>query len=111
MTADTQDRHDRTFWVGLLAGTLVGTGLALYFLPQAARLRQGITDAARDMTTSASDRYRQASTRLEEAVDDRTASGQPPRPHVAISHADGAQAAERVAAASGAPGPIAVVKP
>jgi hypothetical protein len=37
------------------------------------------------MTTSASHRYRQASTRLEEAVDDLVKSSQTARPHVDIA--------------------------
>ena len=56
MTEDTHDRRDHRFWIGLLAGTAVGAGLAMWVLPRAsAELRQRMTTSARSLRTAASD--------------------------------------------------------
>ena len=69
MTADPQHRHDHTFWIGLLAGTAVGIGLAMWLLPRATEeLRERATETANNLRTLAADQYQKASTRVGEAV-------------------------------------------
>jgi gas vesicle protein len=69
MTADTQHRHDHTFWIGLLAGTAIGAGLVMWLLPQAREeLRERVSDSASHLRTLASEQYQQASTRVGETV-------------------------------------------
>jgi gas vesicle protein len=75
MNADTQDRRDHTFFTGLLTGTFVGAGLAIWFGPRAASWRQRMTDSARELSRLASDRYQQVSARAEATVDDLTGKG------------------------------------
>ncbi len=83
-TRDTQDRRDHTFWIGLLTGTVVGAGLVLWILPHAtAELRQRMTTSAKHLRTAASDRYRQASARVDETVDELTKTSQSLRHDVA----------------------------
>ena len=36
MNTDTQDRRDHTFLIGLLTGTFVGAGLAIWLVPRLA---------------------------------------------------------------------------
>ena len=69
MTAETHDRRDDGFWIGLLAGTAIGAGLAMWLVPRAAEeLRERATESANTLRTVASDQYRKAATRVEEAV-------------------------------------------
>ena len=69
MTADTQHRHDHTLWIGLLAGTAIGAGLAMWLLPRATgELREHVTESVNDLRTFASDPYRNATTHVEEAA-------------------------------------------
>jgi gas vesicle protein len=69
MTADTSHRHDHTFWIGLLAGTAIGAGLAMWLLPRATEeLRDRAKEAANNLRTLAAGQYQKASTRVGEAV-------------------------------------------
>ena len=74
MNTDTQDRRDHTFLTGLLTGTFVGAGLAIWLGPRAASWRQRMTDSARELSRLASDRYQEMSARAEATVDDLTKS-------------------------------------
>lgn len=112
MTADTQDRRDPTFWIGLLAGTVVGAGLAMWLVPRATtELRQRVNESAGRLRTSASDRYQQASARVEETVDELTQKSQTLRHDAARTIVRGAHEAERIATVIEGKGPVAVVKP
>jgi len=110
MTAEIRDYRDHNFWIGLLTGTLVGAGLAIWLRPQGSELRQRMRDAARELGASASDRYQQASTRVDEAVDELTKQGQRLRHTVAQTIVRGAHEAERLATAIEPTDPIADVK-
>src|SRR5688500_16356489 len=110
MTVDTQHHRDHTFWIGLFAGTLVGAGLVMWLDPRTSGLGQRMTDTARDLGTSASEHYRQARTRVDEAVDEVTKRGQSLRHDVARTIVHGAREAERIAAAIDAPAPTPAVK-
>ena len=59
------------FAIGLLIGSCVGAGLAMWLAPRAsAEIRESVTDSAKRFRQRASDQYRQVSTRVGEAVDE-----------------------------------------
>ena len=108
MNARTQEQRDYRFVIGLLTGTVVGAGLAMWLVPRSAsELRRRMTDSAKDLGKRASEQYRQASTRAGEAVDELTRRGQDVRDDMAdaVAHgahavADGAHEVERYAIAA-----------
>jgi gas vesicle protein len=101
MNTEMTSRRDYNFLKGLLAGTVVGAGLAIWFAPRlASELRQRATDAARDLKDRASDRYEQASARVGETVNDLTRTGQRVRDDMADAVVRGAQEVERIATAA-----------
>ena len=96
----TQAPRDFGFVIGLLTGTVVGAGLAVWFAPRlAAELRERVADSARTLSKDASDRYEKASTRVGEAVDEITRKGQGVRDGVADAVVRGAHEVERFAKA------------
>jgi gas vesicle protein len=98
MNAHTQERRDYGFVIGLLTGTCVGAGLAMWFAPRSgSELRQQLTDSARSLGKQASEQYQQATTRVGEAVDDLTRKGQDVRDDVADTVARAAHEVERYA--------------
>ena len=100
MNADIQDRRDHTFLIGLLTGTFVGAGLAIWLVPRAAsEWRQRMTDSAKELSRLASERYQQASARAEAVVDDLTTKGQTVRNDMAEAVVRGADAVARQATA------------
>ena len=101
MNEHTQEHRDYGFAIGLLTGTCVGAGLALWLVPRSAKeLRKRMTDSARSLGKKASDEYQQASTRVGEAVDELTRKGQDVRDDVADRVARGAHEVERFATAA-----------
>ena len=104
MTPDIQERReprDYRFVFGLLTGTVVGAGLAMWFAPRlASEVRERLTDSARRFGQRAADRYQQASSRVGDAVDELTRKGQGVRDDVAGAVARGAHEVERVATAA-----------
>jgi len=101
MNTEMKARGDYGFLKGLLTGTLVGAGLAIWFAPRlAAELRERVSDAARDVKAGASDRYKRVSTRVDEAVDDLTRTGQRVRNDMADAVVRGAQEVERIASST-----------
>jgi gas vesicle protein len=100
MNAAIQDRRDHTFLIGLVTGTFVGAGLAIWLVPRAAsEWRQRMTDSARELSRLASDRYQQVSARAEAAVDDLTTKGQTVRDGMADAVVRGAGEVARHATA------------
>jgi gas vesicle protein len=96
MNAHTRDHRDHRFVLGLLTGTFVGAGLAMWFAPRlASELRERLTDSVRSLGQRASDRYQQASTRVGEAADELTLKGQGVRDNVADRVARGAHEVAR----------------
>ena len=88
------------FGIGLLVGTFVGAGLALWFAPRlAAELRERITDSAKDLGQRVSDRYDQVSTRMANVATEVTRQGQDARDGMADMVAHGAHEVERLAKA------------
>ena len=101
MNAHTQEPPDYGFVIGLLTGTFVGAGLAIWLAPRLrAELQERVTESARNLGQRASDQYQQASTRVGEAVDDLTRRGQGVRDDVADAVARGAHEVERYATAA-----------
>src|ERR1043165_8877572 len=89
------------FAIGLMTGTFVGAGLALWFAPRlAAELRERITDSAKELGQRVTDRYDQVSTRIATAADEVTRKGQDVRDDVADAVAHGAHEVERFAKAT-----------
>ena len=101
MNAHTQQHRDYGFVIGLLTGTCVGAGLAMWLAPRlASELRERMSDSARSLGQRASEQYQQASTRVGEAVGELTRKGQGVRDNVAGAVARGAHEVERYATAA-----------
>ena len=101
MNAHMRERRDYGFVSGLLTGTVVGAGLAMWFVPRlASELRGRVTDSARSVGERASEQYQQASTRVGKAVGELTRKGQGARDNVAEALASGARELERFAKAA-----------
>jgi gas vesicle protein len=94
-------RRDHSFAIGLVTGTFVGAGLALWLAPRlAAELRARVTDSAKDLGQRVSDRYEQVSTRIANAATEVARQGQDARDEVADAVAHGAHEVERFAKAT-----------
>jgi gas vesicle protein len=99
---NTQPQGPRAFGfvIGLLTGTCVGAGLAMWLAPRSASGLRRMTDSVRRLRRRASDEYQQASTRIGETVDDLTRKVQDVRDDVADAVASGAREVERYATAA-----------
>ena len=101
MNGPTPQHHNFAFAVGMAAGTVIGAGLVMWFAPRGvSALRQRVGDSAAALGKRASDQYRQATTRMAEAVDAATNSGQDARDDFADVVVRGAQEVERLATAA-----------
>ena len=101
MNARTQERRDYGFVIGLLAGTVVGAGLLMWFAPRVrSELRQRASDSARSLGKKASERYQQVSTGVGDAVAEVTRKGRGVRDDVAETVARSAHEVERFAMAA-----------
>ena len=90
MNTDTYVRRDGTFAIGLLAGAVVGLGLAVWLAPRLrSELRQRVTDSATTVRV-----------RVAEAADELVRRGQAVRNDVADAVARGAHEVERQAVAA-----------
>ena len=100
MNGHTDEPRDSRFVIGLLAGAVVGAGLALWLAPEAAsELRRRLTDSAKGLGRRASDQYQQVNTRVGDAVDDLARKGRGVRDDIAGAVARGAHHVERYATA------------
>ncbi len=105
MSGQIQTRRDYGFVIGLMTGTFVGAGLAMWLAPRAAaEFRDRVTDSARAFGKRAAEQYRQAGNRVGETVDDLKQKGQGVRDDVADSVARGAHEVERYATAANSRG-------
>ena len=101
MDTQTLQHRDYGFVIGLVTGTLVGAGLAMWLAPRAAaELRERMTDSARSLGERTSERFQQVNARVGEAVDELTRAGQGVRDEVAGVVARSARDVERFATAS-----------
>jgi len=100
MKENTQEPRDYRFVLGLLTGTVVGAGLAIWFAPLASELRDRMTESARSLRQRASEQYQQASEGVGDAIDGLTRKGQDVRDDLADAVARGAHEVERYATAA-----------
>ena len=100
MKENTQEPRDYRFMLGLLAGTVVGAGLAIWFAPLASEVRDRMTESARSLRKRASEQYQQASEGVGDAIDGLTRKGQDVRDDLADAVARGAHEVERYATAA-----------
>jgi gas vesicle protein len=98
---DRRDAHrDYRFAIGLLTGSVVGAGLALWFAPRlTAELRARVADTAKRLGERVSHRYDDVSTRLANAATEVTRQGRDARDTVADAVAHGAHEVESLAKA------------
>ena len=89
MDTQTPQRRDYGFLLGMVTGTFVGAGLAVWFAP---KVRE-------ELRQRATEQYRQASSRVVEMADELSRKGQRVRDEVAGAVAHGAHEVERVATA------------
>jgi len=100
MESNSQQSHGLGFVFGLMAGTVVGAGLALWLAPRSAsELRDRAANSARALGKRASAGYDEASGRVGNAVDELARKGNRVRDDVAESVVRGAQEVERFAVA------------
>jgi gas vesicle protein len=101
MDTQTQGHRDYGFVIGLVTGTFVGAGLAMWLAPRAAaELGERISDSAKTLGRQASERVQQANSHVVEAVGELTRTSQGVRDDVAEAVARGAREVERFATAS-----------
>lgn len=101
MDGHTHEHRGHGFMIGLLTGTFVGAGLAMWLTPRSAsELRQRVTDSAVRLGNRASGQYQRASTHVGEAVDELARRGRDARDDVADAVARGAHEVERYATAA-----------
>ena len=94
---DNNTNHGGSFLLGLITGSAIGAGLAVYFAPLALELRQRVTDSTTGLRNAASERVQGVATRVADVVervadvaDDVTRRGQAARDDVADAVARGA---------------------
>jgi gas vesicle protein len=93
--------RDYGFAIGLLTGTFVGAGLALWCAPRlASELRARVTGSVRDAGQRVSDGYDHVTTRIANVATEVTRQGQDVRDGVADAVAHGAHEVERFAKAT-----------
>jgi gas vesicle protein len=96
MDGQTQQDHDHRFLAGLAIGSVVGAGLAMWLAPRAAaEIKARAVGSVRDLGQAASGRYREAKTRVTDAVDGLARRGQGVRDGVCDTVVRGAQTVER----------------
>jgi gas vesicle protein len=99
MDTPMQESTDYKFVLGLMAGSLFGAALAMWFAPPGSVVREQLSGAATRMGERASGHFQDASARLGEAVDELAQKGREVRDDLAASVARGAHDVERRATA------------
>ena len=100
MNRQPQNDGNTGLLIGLIAGGVIGAGLAIAFAPRIAQLRRRVTASAADLRQTASQRYQEVSTRVAGVVDDVAAKGQTVRDDIADAVGRGARQVEHLAMAS-----------
>jgi len=89
------------FLLGVIAGTCIGAGLAIWLSPRlASEIGERLTDSAREVRDRAGDALQRGSDRVGDAVSAATRKGQAVRDDVAESVARSAREVERYATAA-----------
>jgi gas vesicle protein len=102
-TQDNNVNHGGRFLLGLVAGSAIGAGLAMYFSSRlASELHQRVADSTNDLRNAASKGFQNVATcvadvvdRVADVADDVTRSGQAVRDDVADAVGRGAHAVGR----------------
>jgi gas vesicle protein len=98
MNTECRAHTNHGFLIGLVAGGVMGAGLAILLAPRlASELRQRVTDSAADLRRAASRGYGDVRTRVAGVVDAVTARGQAVRDDVADAVGRSAHEVERLA--------------
>ncbi len=101
MNANSESGNAGSFLVGMLAGSVIGAGVAMWLAPRAARdIRQLISDSASEALDHATGRYQDVKTRLADTAEVLTQTGQDVRDDVADAVLNGANEVGRRAAAA-----------
>ena len=100
MNTQPQNDGNNGLLIGLIAGGVIGAGLAILFAPRIADLRQRVVASANDLSHAASRRYQDVTTRVAGVVDQVAAKGQTVRDEVADAVGRGARQIEQIAMAS-----------
>lgn len=96
MNGQANQNHDYRFLAGLLAGGVLGAGLAMLLAPRAAaEIKARAVDSARDLGNAVSERYQDARLHVSDAVDGLTRKGQGVRDDVCDTVVRGAKDVER----------------
>lgn len=95
MDSNIQDNgmcHGGSFLLGLVAGSAIGAGLAVYFSPRlASELRQRVTESTTALRDAATEYGQDVATRVADVTDEVTKRGQAARDGVADVVARGAR--------------------
>ena len=98
---DAQNIRDRGFFIGVIAGGVIGAGLAMYLAPRAAsELRKRMSGSARNLRDAATKQYERTSARVSDGVGEMTRKGQTVRDEVADTVARSAGEVELFASAA-----------
>lgn len=101
MESSTQPSASYPFFLGMMTGTVVGAGLALWLTPGSVNeLRDRVTGSARTLGQRASAGYDEARGRVGNAVNELARKGNLVRDDVADSVVRGAHEVERFAVAA-----------
>ena len=74
---DAQNTRDRGFFIAVIAGGVIGAGLAMYFAPRAAsELRKRMSGSARNLRDAATRQYEGNSARVSDGVGEMARKGQ-----------------------------------
>ncbi len=77
MNDQARQHHDHAFVTGMVVGSVVGAGLAMWLAPRAAaEIKARAADSVKTLGNAVSERYRDAGRRVTEAVDGLTRKGQ-----------------------------------
>lgn len=105
MKTDPENGGNNGFLIGLVAGGVIGAGLALAFAPRIAELGERVRVSAKELSNVAAERYQEVSTCIAGVVDGVAANGQAVRDEVAEAVGRGAREVEkRAMAARSGPG-------
>ena len=100
MDSDIQTPRPYGFGLGLLAGTVIGAGLAMWLAPRAvSELRERVIDSAKRLGKLASEQRDQVTAYVEETAEDLSRRSQVVRDNIAETVAHHAREVEAYAAA------------
>jgi gas vesicle protein len=101
MNSDTQEARPYGFVIGMLTGTVVGAGLAMWLAPRAAsELRERVTDSARSLGNLVGQQPQRAATSVATIAEDLTRRAQGVRDNIAETVAHHAHEVEAYAKAA-----------